>query len=175
MNRLSAGKASGALEASGARRFLSRVIAERIRMGLRAGALVAAATSGALLGLGLRAGTPAHPFNLAAAPLYGERAMGSWGFDPLVTVAGALLHAGTMLLLAITFAVLAGGLRGIRLILAAAIFAALLWLAHAYWPGSGGESPARTLSAAQLALVYAVLAVALILGMRLARIGERLE
>ena len=31
------------------------------------------ATSGALLGLGLRAGTPAHPFNLAAAPLYGER------------------------------------------------------------------------------------------------------
>jgi hypothetical protein len=107
--------------------------------------------------------------------VFGARASGSWGFDPVVTVAGVLLHVGLMLLLAIAFSLVAGGLRGARLVAAAAILAALLWLAHVYWPPRDADTSLRTLSPTQLALFYIVLAVALVVGMRLARMEHRFD
>jgi hypothetical protein len=140
-----------------------------LTQGILTGALAAAATAGALLGFGLQQGTPARPFNALAGLILGDRAGGIWGFHPVVTVAGVLVHVAVTLGWALLFARLARGMRGLRLA-AAALVAALAALAvDAFLAGRVlGVDVSDVLAPAQVVALHFVLGVALAVGMRLA-------
>jgi hypothetical protein len=137
--------------------------------GVLTGALAAAATAGALLGFGLQQGTPARPFNAIAGLLLGDRAGGIWGFHPVVTVTGLLVHVALTLGWGLLFARLARGMRGLRLV-AAALVAAIAALAlDALLAGRIlGVDVSGALAPAQVVALHLVLGVALAVGMRLA-------
>jgi hypothetical protein len=140
---------------------------------VRCGLIVAAATAGVITGFSLRdpAG-PLAPFATNGRMLLGVSA-NEGRLTQLVALAGGLaLHALLAVVWASLFVAFAHRLRGARLWVAAALFALgaygtseyllspLLRLGH----GARAYPP-------QLALLYAVLAVALVAGMRLANSG----
>ena len=143
--------------------------AGRVEAGVKAGVVVAAATSGAFLGFGLRQGTPARPFNAAAALLLGARAEGIWGFDAAVTGAGVLVLLLAALAWGVLFAVVAATLRGVRLAAAALLSASLILAALAAVTSTGRLGQAAVIGLPQLGVTLLVGAVALVVGMRLAR------
>jgi hypothetical protein len=137
--------------------------------GIVTGALAAAATAGALLGFGIQAGTPARPFNAVASLILGDRAAGTWGFHPVVTVVGVLAHVALSFGWALLFARLAGGMRGLRLAAAALIVtAAALVVDVVLATRIVGANVSDVLAPAQVIALHVVLGVALGVGMRLA-------
>ena len=137
--------------------------------GILTGALAAAATAGALLGFGLRQGTPARPFNAIAGVVLGDRAGGIWGFHSVVTVTGLLVQVAVAIGWGLLFARLARGMRGVRLA-AASLVAAIATLAvDAFLAGRVlGVDVSDALAPAQVVALHFVLGVALGVGMRLA-------
>jgi hypothetical protein len=137
--------------------------------GILTGALAAAATAGALLGFGIQQGTPARPFNAVASLLLGDRAGAIWGFHPVVTVVGVIVHVALTLGWGLLFARLAGGMRGLRLA-GAALVAAAAALAVDVLIGTRliGANVSDVLAPAQVIALHVVLGVALGVGMRLA-------
>ncbi|HEU5175314.1 MAG TPA: hypothetical protein VFT96_11215 [Gemmatimonadaceae bacterium] len=129
--------------------------------------LAAAATSGAVLGFGIRAGTPSRAFNAIAALVIGDRARGVWGWDRVVTPVGITLLVTVMLCWGFVFARLAGGARGWRLIAIAAGIGLAAWMLSTAAFAQLGE-PTRVMGPGQLAGLHFVLAVTLAVGMRLA-------
>jgi hypothetical protein len=140
-----------------------------LTQGILTGALAAAATAGALLGFGIQQGTPARPFNSLAGVLLGDRAGDIWGFHPVVTVLGLLVHLAVTFGWGVLFARLARGMRGVRLA-AAATAAALLALAVDVIVVGRliGVNVTDVLAPAQVIALHMVLGVALGVGMRLA-------
>jgi hypothetical protein len=144
------------------------VLRQRISHGVRAGVVAAGATCGALVGLGVREGAPGRALALA-----GQRLRGVPDFivpDPglgAMALLGAAHHTLLLIAWALLFSVLADGLRGLRLLGVAALFAAAVWLvnAHALPPllrfgdGAGAYPPHQW-------LVYSVLALSLAFGIR---------
>jgi hypothetical protein len=140
-----------------------------IRRGLVTAGIAAAATAGTLCGFGVRMGTPARPFNAVAILLLGDRAVGIWGFDGTVTMTGVLLHLLVVTGWSILFAALAGSLRGLRLLGAAVLVAAVAFGVDAWlFSRMLGAGIGDVLAPGQRVALYLVLAVSLAMGMRLA-------
>jgi hypothetical protein len=134
--------------------------------------VAAAATAGALVGLGVREGAPGRALALVGHRLRGvpEFIAPDPGFGAMALL-GTVHHTLLVLAWGALFSVLADGLRGVRLAALAALYSAAVWLlnAHALPPllrlGDGGDAyPPHQW------LVYSVLAIALVFGLR---IGHR--
>jgi hypothetical protein len=140
-----------------------------LTQGILTGALAAAATAGALLGFGIQQGTPARPFNVIASLVLGDRADRIWGFHPVVTVVGVIVHVALTSGWGLLFARLAGGMRGLRLagaalgIAATALAVDVLFVSRVL-----GAHVSDVLAPAQVIALHIVLGVALGVGMRLA-------
>jgi hypothetical protein len=140
-----------------------------LMQGVLAGTLAAAAIAGALLGFGIQQGTPARPFNAVASLVLGDRAQGIWGFHPVVTVVGVIVHVALTLGWGLLFARLAGGMRGLRLAGAAVIVAATALAVNVLIATQlHGANVSDVLAPAQVIALHVVLGVALGVGMRLA-------
>ena len=150
------------------------MLRERVRRGLSAGIIAAAATAGAVAGFGVRRGAPAEPFTNAgrlflgiAATEDGTRQLGAFAV-------GVLLHVGSALAWSVAFALLAARLRGARLLVAALLFAGAVYVLRERLPellrvGHGGRA-----FPPQLVVLHVVLGLALAAGIRLApQQGER--
>lgn len=136
--------------------------------------MAAAATTGALLGFGLRQGMPARPFNVAASVILGDAAAGSWGFHRLATPVGFALHVIAVLALGIAAAFLVARARRLRSVGASVIVSVAAAILHIALLGRDAGS-ARALTNPQLIVVYLLLSMGLVVGMRLARSGSRIE
>ena len=146
----------------------------QIRLGLSAGLVAAAATTGALLGFGLRQGMPARPFNVAASVVLGEAAAGSWGFHRLATPLGLAIHIIAVIALGMLAATLAARSRRLRSVGSSVIVSVSAAILHIGLAGRDA-SATRALTIPQLIAVYLLLAAGLVVGMRLARTGLRIE
>lgn len=146
---------------------------DRIATGIRLAAVVAAAIAGALVGLGARAGTPVRPFNSLAVPVLGARALTTWDAQPRVTLIAAVTLVVAALVLALLFSVVAGALRGLRLVIVALAFGlfASVTVAFVARAVDGGGSLSRGL----LVVCAIVVAAALALGMGVARLPSRVD
>src|SRR3954468_7198535 len=94
----------------------------RISVGLRVGTVAAAATIGAVIGLGLRHGLALRPFMSAGRGLMNAR-----GFyvlsDQTTTMVGLAVVAIAVVVLGVCFTLVAAPLRGVGLLLTATAFA----------------------------------------------------
>jgi len=139
-----------------------------VRGGLRAGTIAAAATGGVVAGFGVREGSPAEPFAALGRLLLGVAATEGVGRQLAATAAGLFLHAAVATAWGVLFALVAARLRGWRLVLAAGLFAAAAAVASTALPAllrlGYGVRPLPP----QLALLYTVLALSLVAGVRLA-------
>jgi hypothetical protein len=130
--------------------------------------LAASATAGTLVGFGIIRGTPAYLLNTVAHTLLGTRALTTRAFDLPVTVTGLVLHALTLILYGVIFITLFASLRGWRLVLAAALFAAavgffdVVLLPPVLRPGFE-----TVLGTGELVAIFIELAAALVLGARI--------
>jgi len=141
-----------------------------LRAGVRCGLFAAAATAGAIAGFALHEpGGMLAPYATTGRMLLGVAA-GEGRAAQLAALAGGLaLHVLVVVAWAVLFAALARALRGARLWLAAALYAAsVYWVSEQLLPPLLRLGHGARAFPAQLALLYAVLAVALAIGMRLA-------
>ncbi|HJU88919.1 MAG TPA: hypothetical protein VJ672_05970 [Gemmatimonadaceae bacterium] len=145
----------------------------RLRIGLHAGLLSAAATGGALVGFGIARGAPLQPINAVAHLLLGSRALLFDGFDPLVTTTGIVLHVVSVVIWAVLFALPAARLRALLVWLGALLFTAVVYLADVrLLPESLRPGFERVLTTTELVSVYVLLALSLALGVLLVRSRE---
>ncbi len=117
---------------------------------------------------------PARPFNVAASVLLGDAAAGSWGFHRLATPVGLALHVATVLALGIVAAFLATRVRRLRSVAASVIVSVTAAILHIALLGRDASS-VRALTIPQLIVVYLLLSVGLVVGMRLARSSVRID
>ena len=170
------GRSAHALERRRRGRFLSRVLSDRMRAGVETGVIAAAATAGALAGLGARDRAPVEAFRALGRMLLGVSASEAPRAQSLALVTGIVIHAATVTLWGVLFAVIAARLRGVGLFVAAAVFSLV-----AYAVSSGILPPLLRLGYGakafppQLALLYSVLALALAMGMRLAQSRRKID
>jgi hypothetical protein len=147
----------------------------RFGTGIRVGTVAAAATIGAIIGLGLRHGLALRPFSTAGRGLL--TALGD--MDPstgVAAVVGIALVALAIILLGVCFTFVAAPLRGIRLLGAAIAFAAIGWAISVYVvPSILVLSAEIVLGTAQRVFICTLLAISLVVGMRLARPRTRIE
>ena len=148
----------------------------RLSTGARAGVVAWAATTGAVLGFGLRHGSATRPFADAGGYVLAAVA----NVTGITGTAGALfgiaLHLAWSMVLGVCFTFVAGALRGPRLVLAAVAFALLLWaLLTRVVPATQPATGVLSLSAPQLLLLHLLLAVGLALGMRVAQLSYRVR
>lgn len=147
----------------------------RLTTGIRVGLVAAAATIGAVIGLGLRHGLSLRPFTSAGIALFdrlGIPVMRSYA----PTVAGFALVGAAIIVLGVCFTIVAAPLRGLRLLLVALMFAAIGWGASLYVVHSILVLSDNTvLGTAQRVFIFSLLALALVAGMRLARPNVRVE
>jgi hypothetical protein len=153
-----------ALEAPDSVVLFSRVLSRSVGIGVRTGVLAAAATAGAIVGLGLRHGDALGPFTLAGRTVVGAAP------TIVAAVAGAGLHLGWMVVWGACFTLVAAALRGPKLLVAAALFATGVWALSTYvLPGVAPAARAAGLSIPQSVFLHLLLALGLASGMRLAQ------
>ena len=137
-----------------------------------AGAVAAAATAGAFVAFGARAGDPVRHVNALAGLLLDSRVAFVTGPHALVTSVGVVLLVGGTLLWSAIFARAAlalGQRRGAGVVLASCTIAVLAFCVDALvLPRLAGEAMLADLSLPRLALVHLLLAAAFPVGMRLA-------
>lgn len=139
-----------------------------MRHGVRAGIVAWAATLGVLVGFGRSRGAALEPLNSIAHPFFGTRALLMQGFSWTVTPAALLLHLVALVVWGAVFALLAGRLRGLRLLAAAIAYSFLVWLVNqVVLPSVFSEGLSQSLSPWELGVFYLVLALALALGVRI--------
>jgi hypothetical protein len=143
--------------------------AARIGTGIRVGMVAAAGTIGAVIGLGLRHGLAFRPFMST-----GRGLIDAFGLDvtsaPATAVIGLAFVALALIVLGVCFTVVAASLRGIGLLVAAAVFGALGWAVSVYVvPSVLVLTSGAVLGTEQLVFVCSMFALALVVGMRLAR------
>ncbi|HEU4566300.1 MAG TPA: hypothetical protein VFS05_16675 [Gemmatimonadaceae bacterium] len=146
------------------------MLRDRLREGALAGLIGAAATAGALIGFGVARGAAWRPINTIAHLVIGYRAEITDGFDPLVTLLGLGVHVASLVAWGVLFSLLAARLRGVRLLLAALLFAAGAFaLDHLLLPVRLKPGFELVLSWPELVALYAVLALALAAGLATSR------
>jgi hypothetical protein len=147
--------------------LLSAVLRERVRQGVRAGLVAAAATAGVLVGFGVARREPLRMLNAVAHMVIGTRAYYTVGFDALATPLALALHALSVVLWGVLFAALAGRLRGARLAAAAALLAAAAFLIDYHLVPERFRPGFETLlTTGELAALYAALGASLVAGLR---------
>lgn len=148
--------------------MFSRVNEPRLGIGVRVGLLAAAATSGVVVGLGLRQGAAFAPFVLLGRSLFARLA----GVSPQPAVAlivGAAVHMGWMILWGVCFTVVAARLRSSRVLVGALLLSVIAGLlARWLWPSALGAAATASLSATETFLYLALMALSLFAGTRLA-------
>jgi len=132
--------------------------------------VAAAGTIGAVIGLGLRHGLALRPFMAT-----GRGLIDAFGLDvtspPATALIGLALVALALIVLGVCFTLVAASLRGIGLLVAAAVFGALGWAVSVYVvPSVLVSTSGAVLGTAQRVFVCSMLALALVVGMRLARL-----
>jgi len=147
----------------------------RAGAGIRVGAVAAATTVGAVIGLGLRHGLALRPFTSAGVALFDRLGVATMS-GSAATIAGIALVTAAIILLGVCFTIVAAPLRGLRLLLSASMFAAVGWGVSLYVVRSVLVlSDGTVLGSAQRVFIFAMLALALVAGMRLARPNVRVE
>ena len=147
----------------------------RTALGIRVGTVAAAATIGAMIGLGLRHGLALRPFTSTGAALLERLGVGA-SRGALPVILGLSLVAAAIIVLGVCFTVVAAPLRGLRLLIASCVFGAIGWAVSAYVvPSILVLSNETVLGTAQRVFVCALLALGLVAGMRLARPTLRVE
>ena len=140
----------------------------RIGTGVRVGAVAAAATIGAVIGLGLRHGLALRPFSSAGRALL-ER-LGVVGSPSASALVGLTMVACAIIVLGVCFTIVAAPLRGLPLLVAAIAFGAIAWSVSAFViPAILTWSAGAVLGSAQRVFIFSMLTIALVVGMRLAR------
>ena len=132
--------------------------------------VAAAGTIGAVIGLGLRHGLALRPFMAT-----GRGLIDAFGLDvtspPATALIGLAFVALALIVLGVCFTLVAASLRGIGLLVAAAVFGALGWAVSVYVvPSVLVSTSGAVLGTAQRVFVCSMLALALVVGMRLARL-----
>jgi hypothetical protein len=129
----------------------------------------AAATAGVIVGMGIRHDSAITPFLLAGRAVVAS--MTGLLVPPLAaTLIGFLVHATWMILWGVCFSVVATPLRGAaRVAAAAALAAAVGFLATAIVPSALGAGTIAATTPPQIVFLLALFAIALVTGMRLAR------
>ena len=150
------------------RGFFSSVPTTRIRAGVRAGLVSAAATAGAITGFGIRHHDLAGPF-----VSLGTRVMQGFGVSSpptlLPSAAGVAAHIGWMILWGITFAALAHERRlGAAVVLAALTGVAAALAARTLTPAAFGAVTFAALSGTQVFLCVLLMTLGLVTGRALA-------
>jgi hypothetical protein len=147
----------------------------RTAAGIRVGTVAAAATIGAIIGLGLRHGLALRPFASTGMSLL--ETFGVAETPALIPVIlGLVLVASAIIVLGVCFTVVAAPLRGIRLVVVACVFAAVGWAFTTYVvPSILAPSGGAVLGTAQRVFVCSLLTLGLVAGMRLARPSARVE
>ena len=144
--------------------YKRQVLANRIRHGISIGLIGAAATAGALIGLGLRHGAATLPFEMG-----GRALLGSWRLattvEGVAVSLGVMSHLLWMTLWGVCFSVVATQLRGLALPAGALLFVLFLGaLAGTVVPGALGAAAFAGLTTAQTAFLLTLLAGAFIAG-----------
>lgn len=130
------------------------------------GLIAAAATSGALVGFGLRFGTPWRAFNtIAAATL--ARGSGSLGAPFAITVIGVVVHVLASIVWGLLYALAVERSGGHRWVWGALV-AVVMFLATSALAALSGAGLGSLLPLGDRIAIALVLALALPLGMRLA-------
>jgi hypothetical protein len=144
--------------------------------GVRVGAVAAATTIGAVVGLGLRHGLATRPFMTAGYAVLETLGVRAALRGAAPTAVGLMAVAAAIIVLGVCFTFVAASLRGLRLLLVALLFAAGAWAAYAYIvPSILVPSAGLELGTAQRVFLFTLLALALAVGMRLARPDVRVE
>ena len=133
----------------------------RITTGIRVGAVAAAATIGAVIGLGLRHGLALRPFTGAGRALLEK--LGLAGSPSASALLGLTMVACAVIVLGVCFTVVAATLRGLPLLVAAIVFGLIAW------------STGAVLGSAQRVFIFTMLTIALVVGMRLARPSTHID
>src|SRR5687768_2405857 len=138
----------------------------RTAAGIRVGTVAAAATIGAMIGLGLRHGLALRPFvSTGRAVLDAIGVTGVGGAVPVFV--GLVLVAAAIIVLGVCFTIVAAPLRGVRLLLAACVFGAIGWAVSTHVvPSILASSGGTQLGTAQQIFICALLSLALVAGMR---------
>ena len=141
-----------------------------MRAGLITGALAASATAGAMLGIAR--GEHYSPFAATGRQMLATLAPTTTPSVAVATIAGLALHTLIAFFWAFLFVAIAARVRGVRLIIAAAVSSAVIWALNVWLASSvlrfGND---LTVFPAQALLFHTVLAVALAGGIALARRG----
>ena len=146
----------------------------RISVGLRVGAVAAAATIGAVIGLGLRHGLALRPFMAAGRALLEQ--LGIAGSASASAVVGLATVACAIIVLGVCFTVVAAPLRGLRLLGVAIMFGAIAWSVSAFVvPSIPAWSSGAVLGSAQRVFIFGMLTIALVAGIRLARSSPQID
>lgn len=157
------------LEAIPVRGFLSGVPTTRIRAGVRAGLVSAAATAGAITGFGIRQHDLTGPFvSLGTVVMQGFGVSAQPTLVP--SAAGVAAHVAWMIVWGITFAAVAHERRlGATVVLAALTGAAAAFAARSLTPAALGAVTFAALSGTQLFLCVLLMTLGLVTGRALAR------
>ena len=138
------------------------------------GTVAAAATIGAVIGLGLRHGLALRPFTSAGRALFEK--IGITGTTSTSAVVGLAMAACAIIVLGVCFTVVAAPLRGLRLLGVAIVFGAIAWSVSAFVvPSILAWSTGAVLGSAQRVFIFGMLTIALVAGMRLARSGVQID
>jgi hypothetical protein len=150
------------------------MIDSRIATGIRVGSVAAAATIGAVIGLGLRHGLALRPFTTAGRALLEK--LGLSAAPTLTALTGLAMVVCAIVVLGVCFTVVAASLRGVRLLGAAVLFGAIGWAVSVFVvPSILALSSGIVLGNAQRVFVFGMLSAALVAGIRLARPSTRIE
>jgi hypothetical protein len=152
--------------------LFSRVRRHWIEAGTTTGIIAAAATAGALMGFGIRFGTPLRPFNTIAASVLGATAVAASNAPAMVTTIGVVVHIAVCFAWALAYAWIVDRSNGHEWEwgVATAVLAFTLTSIVAKLLDTGLGT---LLSVAQRVALAVVLAIALPLGMRLANSAVR--
>ena len=146
----------------------------RISVGIKVGIVAAAATIGAVIGLGLRHGLALRPFASTGRALFEK--LGIAGTPSTSALVGLTAVACAIIVLGVCFTVVAAPLRGLRLLGAAIVFGALAWgLSGFVIPSILAWSTGAVLGSAQRLFICSMLTIALMVGMRLARSSVHID
>lgn len=146
---------------------------ELLTAGVRTGLLAAAATAGALVGLGLRHDAALQPF-LAAGRAFLSTSSGLVPLAWLAILGGLLLHVVWMTAWGLAFTLLSWKRSGRRkAIMAVGLVTLLGLLMTMRMPSALGVVGSAALTVPQLIFVLALMVIALLAGARLAPVSNR--
>ena len=138
------------------------------------GTVAAAATIGAVIGLGLRHGLALRPFTATGRALFEK--VGVVGTPATTAILGILSVACAIIVLGVCFTVVAAPLRGLRLLGVAIAFGVVAWSVSAFVvPSILALSSGIVMGSAQRVFIFSLLSLALVVGMRLARPSPRID